>query len=168
GFADGISGLELLSASVAPHAEIMAPAIQDMLKSTLNVDAQIRVMERSLLLDELSNGNFDLVLDTPTIAISDFSSIGNLYFKTGGSQNFGQFSSPDFDELLHAADLELDPERRTQILRDAEDVLDQEIPWLLVGWTLHLHFWQAALKGLAMDLRTQSVWGRLDTGWLDR
>ena len=33
GFPDGISGLELLSASVAPHAEIMAPAIQDMLKS---------------------------------------------------------------------------------------------------------------------------------------
>ena len=47
-------------------------------------------------------------------------------------------------------------------------MLDQEVPWLLVGWTNHLPMWQAALKGLAMELRTQSVWGRLETAWLDR
>ena len=63
-------------------------------------------MERALLLDEEANGNFDLVLDTPTVPVSDFSSTGNLYFKTGGSQNFGQFSSPEFDDLLKAADQE--------------------------------------------------------------
>lgn len=168
GFADGISGLELLSASVAPHAEIMAPAVQDMLKSTLNIDTTIRVVERSLLVEEESKGNFDLVLDTPTIAVSDISSIGNLYFKTGGSQNFGKFSSPEFDALLEAADQELDPEKRTAIIRDVEDALDQAVPWLLIGWTFHLPMWRTALKGLGMDLRTQSIWGRLDLAWLDK
>jgi len=168
GFADGIGGLELLSASVAPHAEIMAPAVQDMLKSTLNIDTTIRVVERSLLVEEQSKGNFDLVLDTPTIAVSDISSIGNLYFKTGGSQNFGKFSSPEFDSLLEAADQELDPEKRRAIIRDVEDALDQAVPWLLIGWTFHLPMWRTALKGLGMDLRTQSIWGRLDLAWLDK
>jgi peptide/nickel transport system substrate-binding protein len=168
GYADGISGVELLAASVAPHAEILAPAIQDLLRSTLNIDLQIRVTERAQLVEEESAGNFDLVLDTPTITVSDFSAIGNLYFRTDGSQNFGGYSNPTFDELLDAADQEMDVEARTEIFRQIEDALDDDPPWLLIGWTFHLPMWQSYFKGHNMEARTQSVWGRLDTGWLDQ
>jgi ABC-type transport system substrate-binding protein len=168
GLAEGISGIELLAASVAPHAEILAPALQDLLRSSLNINADIRVTERALLFEEEAAGNFDLVLDTPTISISDFSAIGNLYFRTDASQNFGGYSNAEFDELLSAADLELDPARRAEIFRQIEDVLDQDPPWLLVGWTFHLPMWQAYFKGHNMEARTQSVWGRLDTGWIDQ
>lgn len=167
GHPDGISGLELLSASVPPHAEIMAPAIQDQLRQALNIDAQIRVTERAQLVEEETSGNFGLVLDTPTISIADFSAVGNLYFRSGAAQNFGKYSNPQFDELLHAADLELDQERRAATLRQAEDVLDQDPPWLLVGWTFHLPMWQAAVKGLNLEARTESVWGRLDTAYFE-
>jgi ABC-type transport system substrate-binding protein len=168
GLADGISGVELLAASVAPHAEILAPALQDLLRSSLNINADIRVTERALLFEEEAAGNFDLVLDTPTISISDFSAIGNLYFRTDASQNFGGYSNPEFDELLSAADLELDEARRTEIFRQIEDVLDEDPPWLLVGWTFHLPMWQSYFKGHNMEARTQSVWGRLDTGWIEQ
>lgn len=168
GYADGISGVELLAASVAPHAEILAPAIQDLLRSSININADIRVTERALLFEEEAAGNFDLILDTPTISISDFSAIANLYFKTDASQNFGGYSNAEFDELAEAADLELDPEKRTEIFRQIEDVLDEDPPWLLIGWTFHLPMWQSYFKGHGMEQRTQSVWGRLDTGWLDQ
>jgi peptide/nickel transport system substrate-binding protein len=168
GHPDGISGIELLSASVPPHAEIMAPAIQDQLKQALNIDAQIRVTERAQLVEEESSGNFDLVLDTPTISIADFSAVGNLYFRSGAAQNFGKYANPQFDELLHAVDQELDQERRAATLRQIEDVLDQDPPWLLVGWTFHLPMWQTAVKGLNLEVRTESVWGRVDTAYLDR
>lgn len=168
GYADGISGVELLAASVAPHAEILAPAIQDLLRTSLNIDLQIRVTERAQLFEEESGGNFDLVLDTPTISVSDFSAIGNLYFRTDASQNFGGYSNPQFDELLSAADLEMDPAKRTETFRQIEDVLDEDPPWLLIGWTFHLPMWQSYFKGHNMEARTQSVWGRLDTGWLDQ
>lgn len=167
GYADGISGKELLAASVAPHAEILAPALQDLLRTALNIDLQIRVTERAQLFEEESSGNFDLILDTPTISVSDFSAIGNLYFRTDASQNFGGYSNPQFDELLSAADLELDPATRTETFRQIEDVLDEDPPWLLIGWTFHLPMWQSYFKGHNMEARTQSVWGRLDTGWLD-
>lgn len=167
GFADGITGVELLAASVAPHAEILAPAIQDLLRTALNIDLQIRVTERAQLFEEESGGNFDLILDTPTISVSDFSAIGNLYFRTDASQNFGGYSNPQFDELLSAADLEMDPAKRTETFRQIEDVLDEDPPWLLIGWTFHLPMWQSYFKGHNMEARTQSVWGRLDTGWLD-
>ena len=168
GYADGISGVELLAASVAPHAEILAPALQDLLRTALNINLDIRVTERALLVEEESAGNFDLVLDTPTISVSDFSAIGNLYFRTDASQNFGGYSNPEFDELLHSADLELDPARRSELFRQLEDLLDQDPPWLLIGWTFHLPMWQSYFKGHNMEARTQSIWGRLDTGWLDQ
>src|SRR5881628_1143674 len=53
GLADGIKNVDFVSASVAPHAEILAPAFQDELKRTLGIETRIRVMERALLIEAL-------------------------------------------------------------------------------------------------------------------
>jgi peptide/nickel transport system substrate-binding protein len=109
-----------------------------------------------------------MVLDTPTTPISDFSALGTLYFNTGGSQNFGKYSNADFDAMLASVSQELDKEKQRATLRKIEDLLDQDPPWLLIGWTFHLPLWQSYVKGIAMEKRTQSIWGRLDTAWLDK
>ncbi|MGI8688783.1 MAG: ABC transporter substrate-binding protein [Thermomicrobiales bacterium] len=168
GFPNGIQGVELLSASVPPHAEIMAPGIQDQLKRALNIDVKIRVAERSLLVEDEKAGRFTLVLDTPGGPISDFSPIGNTYFKTGGSQNFGSYSNPKFDDLLAKADVEIDPAKRRDLLNQIQDLLDQDPPWLFIGYTDHLLMWHSYVKGLALDKRVISEWGRVDTAWLDK
>jgi ABC-type transport system substrate-binding protein len=166
GFADGIPGVELLVATVAPQAEILAPAIQDQLKRALNIEIKIRTAERSLLVEDEKAGKFTLVLDTPAGPISDFSPIGNTYFKTGGSQNFGGYSNPKFDDLLKQSDAELDQTKRKALLDQIQDLLDQDPPWLFVGYTDHLIMWRANVKGLALDKRLQLEWGRVDTAWL--
>lgn len=168
GFADGIKGVELLSASVPPHAEVMAPAIQDQLKRALNIEIKIRVAERSLLVEDQKAGRFTLVLDTPSSPISDFSPLGNTYFKTGGSQNYGGYSSLKFDDLLKKADTEIDPAKRKDLLNQIQDALDQDPPWLFIGYTDHLIMWRAYVKGMALDKRVQLEWGRVDTAWLDK
>jgi len=168
GYPNGIPGVELLSASVAPHAEIMAPAIQDQLKRALNIDVKIRVSERSLLVEDEKAGRFTLVLDTPGGPISDFSPIANTYFKTGGSQNFGNYSNPKLDGLLKQSDSELDPEKRRVVIDQIQDLLDQDPPWLFIGYTDHLLMWRAYVKGIALDKRATSEWGRVDTVWLDK
>lgn len=167
GYADGVDGVELLSASVPPHAEVMAPAIQDQLKRTLNITVKIRVAERSLLVEDEKAGRFTLVLDTPGGPISDFSPIANTYFKTGGSQNFGGYSNAQLDDLLKQSDRELDPAKRRALLDQMQGLLDQDPPWLFIGYTDHLLMWRANVKGTALDKRVQSEWGRLDTAWLD-
>ncbi|HEY8596813.1 MAG TPA: ABC transporter substrate-binding protein, partial [Thermomicrobiales bacterium] len=168
GFPNGIPGVELLCASVAPHAEIMAPAIQDQLKRALGIEIKIRVAERSLLVEDEKAGRFTLVLDTPGGPISDFSPIGNTYFKTGGSQNFGGYSNTKFDDLLKQADAELDDTKRRALLNQIQDLLDQDPPWLFIGYTDHLIMWRANVKGMALDKRVQLEWGRVDTAWLDK
>jgi len=166
GFPDGVPGVELLCATVAPQAEILAPAIQDQLKRALNINIKIRVAERSLLVEDEKAGKFTLVLDTPSGPISDFSPIGNTYFKTGGSQNFGGYSNPKFDDLLKQSDAELDQTKRKALLDQIQDLLDRDPPWLFIGYTDHLIMWRANVKGLALDKRVQLEWGRVDTGWL--
>ena len=166
GLASGVQ-VELLSASVPPHAEIMAPAIQDQLKTTLGMDVNIRVAERSLLVEDQKAGRFTLVLDTPSGPISDFGPLANTYFKTGGSQNFGGYSNAKFDDLLKQSDRELDKTKRRAMLDQMQDMLDQDPPWLFIGFTDHLLMWRANVKGFALDKRVQSEWGRVEVAWLD-
>ena len=167
GLANGFPA-ELLAATVAPHAEIMAPAIQDQLRRALGIDLKIRVAERSLLVEDQKAGRFTLVLDTPGGPISDFSPIANSYFKTGGAQNFGGYSNAKFDDLLKQSDNEIDPKKRGALLDQMQDLLDQDPPWLFIGYTDHLIMWRSYVKGLALDKRVQLEWGRVDTGWLDK
>ncbi|MDQ6674263.1 MAG: ABC transporter substrate-binding protein [Chloroflexota bacterium] len=167
GFPNSVPGVELLSASVPPHAEIMAPAIQDQLKTALGMEVTIRVSERSLLVEDQKAGRFTMVLDTPSGPISDFGPLANTYFKTGGSQNYGGYSNAKFDDLLKQSDRELDPTRRRALLDQMQDLLDQDPPWLFIGFTDHLLMWRANVKGLALDKRVQSEWGRVEVAWLD-
>jgi ABC-type transport system substrate-binding protein len=164
GVPDGFP-IELLCASVAPHAEVMAPAFQDQLKRTLKIDAKIRVAERALLVEEQKNGNFDMILDTPGASLPDISLIGSLYWKTGASRNWGAYSNQQFDTLLSQYEVELDEAKRKKMSDDLQNLLDENPPWYLVGYTFHLPMWSAKLKGLAMDNRAFALWGRMETAW---
>jgi len=166
GFPDGIQGIELLAAA-GPQAELLAPAFQDMLARNLNIQAEIRIIERAQLVEEEKNGNFTLVIDTPGHGISDISPRANLWWRTGGSQNWGGYTNPDFDALLDQIDIELDETTRADLINQALDVLDQDPPWFLVGYTFHLPMWRNKVKGLLLNDRIFAEWGRVETAWLD-
>ena len=128
---------------------------------------KIRVSERSLLVEDEKAGRFTLVLDTPGAPISDFSPLANTYFKTGGSQNFGSYSQPGVRRPARP----VRPASSTRpsgalMLDQMQDMLDQDPPWLFIGYTDHLLMWRSNVKGLALDKRVVSEWGRVETAWL--
>jgi peptide/nickel transport system substrate-binding protein len=166
GFADGIQGVELLAAT-GPQAELIAPAFQDMLARALNIQTEIRTIERAQLVEEEKNGNFTLVVDTYGHGLSDISPRANLWWRTGGSQNWTGYSNPEFDALLDQIDVELDQATRQDLINQALDVLDQDPPAFLVGYTYHLPMWRTPVKGLMLADRAFSEWGRIETAWLD-
>lgn len=168
GYPDGISGVDFLAASVAGHADLLAPAIQDMLLQGLNIESQIRTQERTLLSEDMRSGNFTLVLSTVGSPISDFSPLGNSYLKTGGSSNFTNFSNADFDNLLAESDMVLDDEVRGPMIRQIEDLLDQESPLLMIGYTDQRVMWNVRVKGLAIELRNHWENGRVETAWIQQ
>lgn len=166
GFPDGIEGLEILAAT-GPQAELLAPAFQDMLLRNLNIKAEIRTIERAQLVEEEKAGNFTMVIDTPGHGISDISPRANLWWRTGGSQNWGGYANADFDALLDQIDIEIDPAKRTELINQALDVLDQDPPWFLAGYTFHLPMWRNTVKGMLLNDRIFAEWGRFETAWLD-
>ncbi len=166
GFPDGIEGLELLAAT-GPQAELLAPALQDMLARNLNIKVEIRTIERAQLVEEEKAGNFTLVIDTPGHGISDISPRANLWWRTGGSQNWGGYSNADFDALLDQIDIEIDQAKRIDLINQALDVLDQDPPWFLAGYTFHLPMWRNTVKGMLLNDRIFAEWSRFETAWLD-
>jgi ABC-type transport system substrate-binding protein len=166
GFADGIVDVEILAAA-GPQAELLAPAFQDMLLRNLNIQSTIRIVERSLLIEEEQAGNFLMSLNTYGHGISDISPRANLWWRTGGSQNWGGYSNPDFDALLDQIDVETDVEARRELINQAQQLLDDDPPWFLFGYTFHLPMWRTTVQGMVMDDRAFAEWGRLETAWLD-
>ncbi len=166
GFPDGIQGLEILAAA-GPQAELLAPAFQDMLARNLNIQAEIRIIERSQLVEEEKAGNFTMVVDTYGHSISDMSPRANLWWRSGGSQNWGGYANADFDALLDQIDVETDEATRGDLISQAMDLLDEDAPWFLVGYTFHLPMWRNTVKGLLLGDRAFAEWGRVETAWLD-
>jgi ABC-type oligopeptide transport system substrate-binding subunit len=138
-----------------------------MLARNLNINAEIRTIERSQLVEEEKAGNFTLVIDTYGHSISDMSPRANLWWRSGGSQNWGGYANPDFDALLDQIDIETDQATRGDLINQALDLLDADPPWFLVGYTFHLPMWRNTVKGLLLNDRAFAEWGRVETAWLD-
>ena len=166
GYGDGLSGIELLAAA-GPQGELLAPAFQDMLKRQLNIETKIRIVERALLGSEQQTGSYQLMVHTRGHGVSDISPRGNLWWRTDGSQNFGGYSNPDFDTSLDDIDVELNVETRQGQIADAQNLLDENPPEYLVGYTYHLPMWNNRVQGLALDQRAFAEWGRVETVWID-
>src|SRR5918998_5084215 len=167
GLADGIKGLQILTASVGPHAQTLTPATQAILKSALGVESEIRAVERAVLNDEMKNGQWDLCLNTIELVFYDPSLGWVDYFSTNGPNNYGKYSNPKLDEMLKKLDDEQDQAKRKGMFREVEDLLDQESPWMMIGFTSHLHMWKKYLKGMPFE-RVRLLWGKTDTLWLDK
>src|SRR4030095_7390435 len=133
GRADGIKGVDFVSASVAPHAEILAPAFQDELRRTLGIESKIRVMERSLLIEELKKGTFDMMGHTEYRSpISGPGRGWQMCLKSGGSLNFSRYTNPEFDRLLKQINSETDKTKRKRLFAQGMALLDPPPPPYLI------------------------------------
>jgi peptide/nickel transport system substrate-binding protein len=166
GYADGFD-VELMSADVAPHAQIMAPAFQEELKK-LNIRTKIRPLERALLNEFLNKGDFDIQLsvaygsDQP-----DPELLLTKQIKTGASQNHYRYSNAKVDGLLNGLRDEADDGGRQRIVRQILDLLDEDPPFYMIGFADHLPMWRKHVKGIVQNWR-HTQWGRLHTVWLDK
>ncbi len=74
----------------------------------------------------------------------------------------------EFDAIVDKLNAELDPTKRTVLFSQGEDILDANPPQFNFGFTCHMPMWQNYVKGLQLENRVQTEWGRFETVWLDR
>lgn len=153
----------------ASSSEVAVPAFAELLRTSLNIRGEIKVVERALTSDILKTGDYDLFKsDTYASSILDPFPFWNSYLRTGASQNWSQYSNPEFDALLDELAVNTDLTARKEIINRGLDMLDANPPFFLIGFCAHSAMWNKQVMGVGFENRSWSKWGRFETVWLDR
>lgn len=123
---EGFPELTFLSSNSTRNSDI-ALAIQSMLKENLGITINLQLLEAQAFSAERRAGNFDICALGTSADYNDPTTWLSLYDSTTEYiQMVAAYSTPEFDELLHAADLELDQAKRFEMLHEAERILVSE------------------------------------------
>ncbi len=86
-----------------------------------------------------------------TIAYPDYADPASLYAMIvlkGGSQNYSGFSDPGITRLLNAARSEADPDARAKLVVKADDLINQQLPWIPISAPDNLLVLSSTLTGV--------------------
>ena len=152
-----------------PSFKLWAQAIQAMLQEGLNIQCNLRTVVESVWFDDVASGHFDLAIGAVVSTLLDPSDYFNAWYRTGGPQNYSQWSNKDFDALTDQIDNELEPKKRLEAIRKAEAIMEQEIPVLPIAWERINDVYRDYVKGH----NPANYFGiydvvREDTFWLDK
>ncbi|CAN5913159.1 ABC transporter substrate-binding protein [soil metagenome] len=169
GYGNGFKGsLDYLVRELASF-KLWAQAIQAMLQQTLGIDVKLRTVVESVWFDDIKSGNFDLAIGAVVSTLLDPSDYFNAWYKSDGPQNYGFWNNPGLNALLPQIDREVDVKKRLELIRKAEDIMEQDPPVLPVAWEKINDVWFNYVKGH----NPKDYFGiydvvRFDTFWLDK
>jgi peptide/nickel transport system substrate-binding protein len=168
GHADGIKGLDYMVREIATF-KLWSQAIQAMLKEALNIDCNLRTVVESVWFDDAKSGNFDLAIGAIVSTLLDPSDYFNAWYGKNGPQNYSFWDNKEFQALTAQIDVELDAEKRQDLIRKAEAIMEQDPPLLPISWEKIDEVWYSYVKGItAADYFGVYDVVRQDTVWLDK
>ncbi len=146
GYGNGIKGMDFMVRDVASF-KLWSQAFQAMLQQTLNVECNLRTVVESVWFDDAANGHFDLCVGAIVSTLLDPSDYFNAWYRTSGPQNYSFWHNDKFDALVDQIDSEVDPGKRKALVRQAEQIMEQDPPVLPVCWEQINDVWWNYLKG---------------------
>jgi peptide/nickel transport system substrate-binding protein len=168
GHADGIKGLDYMVREIATF-KLWSQAIQAMLKEALNIECNLRTVVESVWFDDARSGNFDLAIGAIVSTLLDPSDYFNAWYGKDGPQNYSFWDNKEFQALTAQIDVELDSEKRQDLIRKAEAIMEQDPPLLPISWEKIDEVWYNYVKGItAADYFGVYDVVRQDTVWLDQ
>lgn len=145
--------VEILFPSSAEHKSI-AQAIANMWERELGVRTRLREEETKVAATHLVEHNFMVARGNWYGDYGDPTTFLDLH-RTGNGNNDRNYCNPEFDELMAQADAELDPEKRMQLLEQADAMIVQtEVPLLPLFHQVTLYMYDpASLRNLSTHPR---------------
>jgi ABC-type oligopeptide transport system substrate-binding subunit len=168
GFPNGLKNVDFLVREAATF-KLWSVAIQAILKEALNIDTNLRTVQVSAWFDEALAGNFDLTIGAIVSTLMDPSDYFNAWYSKDGPQNYSKWHNQAFQALLPQIDRELDPAKRTALVRQAEEIMEQDPPLLPVSYEKINDGWFNYVKG-HNPYHYFGIYDvvRWDTVWLDK
>jgi ABC-type oligopeptide transport system substrate-binding subunit len=146
GYGQGLKGLDFVVRDIQSF-KLWSVAIQAMLKEHLNVETNLRVVQTSVWFDEAAAGNFDLAISAIVSSLMDPSDMFSAWYGKNGPQNYGGWTNEQFHGLAAQIEKELDPKKRTAMVRQAEDVLEKDPPLIPICYEQIYDAWYNKVHG---------------------
>lgn len=141
----GFPRMKILIAS-RETAATMAQAVQAMWRQELGIETEIENKEWTAYLAAMQGLDYDFAASG---WIGDY--LDPLTFlemwTTGNGNNMTGWSNAEFEELLKQSHQEADPAKRYAILNQAERILLEDSPTLLIAWYARNYFLDPAVEG---------------------
>ncbi len=133
GHAGGLKNVDFLVRDAATY-KLWAVAIQSMLKEALNIETKLRTVQISQWFEEAAAGNFDLGIAAIVSALMDPSDYFTAWYGKDGPQNYSSWTNEQFHTLARQIERELDDGKRKAMVRQAEQILEEDPPLLPVAY----------------------------------
>jgi len=111
------------------RAQLIMQALQAMWKQNLGIDVTLNPLEPSAMRDWRISRNeqpYNMQYGLNWAGIPDASEFHNALFDPDNSLKRSRFDDADYVELIRAALVETDPEKRTEMYQDAEAIMNSE------------------------------------------
>lgn len=129
----------------------IAETLQATWKNVLGVDVKLLNKETKVYLDDQEQGKFEITRSGWTADYNDPINFLQKFIEKYSSSNITRWHSPEYTELIQKSYVEPDPEKRKQILLEAEALLMDEMP--LTGIFSDVNAWVQSdkVKGVRID-----------------
>ncbi len=147
----GLPTIEILYNTSEGHRAI-AEVIQQQWKQNLGINVELRNLEWGVYLDTVTNTQFQVARAGWIADYPDPNTFLDMWL-TGGPQNNTNWSNAEYDNLIHQAAAEGDPERRMQILQDAERILMDELPIIPIYFYVTTNMVKPHVRGFSPNVQ---------------
>jgi oligopeptide transport system substrate-binding protein len=127
-----------LSIMTSPPSKDLAEILAKRFRTVLGIDVRVEVCELQIFLKRVASLDADLAIQEWTTSIQDSSyDLGLFKYKTSLTPT--DWESPEYQRLLTEADATQHQEERTELLKNAEIVLLQEMPAIPLIYRAHTY-----------------------------
>ena len=102
--------------------KMVAERIAQMWRETLGINVKLRNSEWKVYLNEVEKKNYDIARAGWIGDYGDPNTFMDMWLTDGGNNNTG-WASSKYDDLIHKASFEIDPQKRFALFRQAEEIL---------------------------------------------
>ncbi|MFV0474735.1 MAG: ABC transporter substrate-binding protein [Pikeienuella sp.] len=165
GYADGFE----FEVTASPNESWGVPIVEAILPMLQQVGITVRPrpVESGALASHITSGDFQAYIWSNTSGPDPLSAMRCFYSKTPQSAcNYTAFSNAEFDKVFEAAEAERDPAKQLDLLRQANNIVQEEAPVWFFNYNKAVMAYQPWVHGLAANA-TEMAMQPYDEIWLD-
>lgn len=148
----GFPPLTLYFREKQPNLRHTAEIVAEMYRKNLGINVSLREMEWSTFLQSRNSASLPFYMLRWAADYLDAQNFLSIMFRSGSEQdNFG-YSSPAFDKLVDAADIEQNNDKRMKLYHQAEDMVVDDCPWVPVYFQRDVELIKPYVKGVESGL----------------